>query len=614
MPPVRKSTLLRLHLALCLSLALPGSACFPPDTDRCAGIDCGDHGACVVVGGAPRCECAIGYVQLGSQCVTTPDGGVDGQTSCGNGVADESEICDGDDLRGRTCESLGFQGGALACRATCDYFDTTGCDTSCGDGLAGGSEACDSTDLSNETCESLGYYGGALACTASCQFNTTGCTGRCGDGIILFGVEACDGTNLGGRNCTSVGFHRGTLACDASCQHDVSGCELFCGDGILQAAYESCEGTDLGGATCESIGYSGGGPLACQADCSFDVSGCVSVCGNGLIDTGEVCDDGNTLGGDGCSADCSSAQGHIVFVSDRTGRFELWTMTDDGSNLAQLTFAASGSDTCEGAHGPRWSPDGSRVAFRYGGDAVTCGGDPTIYVVNSDGTGLTSVLQAPVTGGLSWARDGQGIIYTAGTDRTLRIVDVTTSVDASFYDGQNQELDPDMHPFVDLIAFSQFIAGGDYPGIFSVRVDGSALQQLVGGCLSGCGLQSARWSSNGARLLYRQGGGIFWIDVATTVGATVLSGGAELVVDWMTDTRVVFQTAPPASDISAINIDGTGAQLLTTDPAFDGEPDWHPGRRDTDLDGVLDFEDNCVLVPNSNQLDLDLDGVGDACD
>ncbi|MFT7578730.1 MAG: putative repeat protein (TIGR01451 family) [Myxococcota bacterium] len=35
---------------------------------------------------------------------------------------------------------------------------------------------------------------------------------------------------------------------------------------------------------------------------------------------------------------------------------------------------------------------------------------------------------------------------------------------------------------------------------------------------------------------------------------------------------------------------------------------------DTDVDGVLDADDNCPTNANSNQLDLDLDGQGDACD
>jgi hypothetical protein len=35
---------------------------------------------------------------------------------------------------------------------------------------------------------------------------------------------------------------------------------------------------------------------------------------------------------------------------------------------------------------------------------------------------------------------------------------------------------------------------------------------------------------------------------------------------------------------------------------------------DTDGDGVLDADDNCTLVPNADQRDVDGDGFGNICD
>jgi len=45
----------------------------------------------------------------------------------------------------------------------------------CGNGIKEGTEECDGTDLGGTTCESLGFTGGTLICTASCTLDTSGC-------------------------------------------------------------------------------------------------------------------------------------------------------------------------------------------------------------------------------------------------------------------------------------------------------------------------------------------------------------------------------------------------------------------------------------------------------
>jgi len=56
---------------------------------------------------------------------------------CGNNIKEEGEQCDGTDLGGTTCQSLGFSGGTLSCSASCD-FNTSGCTSGGGGGGGGG--------------------------------------------------------------------------------------------------------------------------------------------------------------------------------------------------------------------------------------------------------------------------------------------------------------------------------------------------------------------------------------------------------------------------------------------------------------------------------------------
>ncbi len=59
----------------------------------------------------------------GSQC----DGSGNCVGTCGNGTTEPGEACDGNDLAGQSCQSLGFAGGTLACAGDCQSFDTSGC-------------------------------------------------------------------------------------------------------------------------------------------------------------------------------------------------------------------------------------------------------------------------------------------------------------------------------------------------------------------------------------------------------------------------------------------------------------------------------------------------------
>ncbi|MEW5854163.1 MAG: hypothetical protein AB2A00_35640 [Myxococcota bacterium] len=200
---------------------------------------------------------------------------LDGTCQCGNGVAEGTEECDGDDVRGRDCVALGYDTGPLVCTQRCRYAKT--CAYSCGSGVALGDEQCDGNDLRGQTCQSLGFDGGDLAC-GTCVFDTRLCTGAppvCGDGVASGSLEQCDGNDMGGLTCQDLGYTGGSPCCHANCQINAGTCTgpgPVCGDGV-RAGLEECDGSDLGGKTCASLGYTTG-TLGCTRECRVNPSLC----------------------------------------------------------------------------------------------------------------------------------------------------------------------------------------------------------------------------------------------------------------------------------------------------------------------------------------------------
>ncbi len=261
---------------------------------------------------------------------------------CGNGVVEGPEDCDGFNLNGQTCATLGqgFNGGVLNCDTTTCLYDTTGCTegASCGNGLREGTEECDGADMNGVTCVALGYAGGMLECTTACTRDTTGCTQtaeNCTNGIDDDGDNAVDCNDLdcssdpacGGspENCTNGidDDQDGLIDCDdqVDCSSDPScqtGGTEICNNGIDDDGLFGCDCADLLGclfdfncllAPTEETNCTDGqdDDLDCLVDCADPDCATDAACG-GLV---EICDNGVDDDNDG-AADCddSDCAGH----------------------------------------------------------------------------------------------------------------------------------------------------------------------------------------------------------------------------------------------------------------------------------------------------------------
>jgi hypothetical protein len=159
--------------------------------------------------------------------------------------------------------------GAIDCDDDTCRADAS-CGPRCGDDTANAGEDCDGSDLNGASCLSLGADGGTLVCNTACQFDQSQCVndGVCGDNAVDPG-EDCDGNNLGGASCLSLGLEDGILVCDGTCQFNPTGCgtDIACGNNILELG-EQCDDGCLSGTpnVCEAIDNGDGCSSACQTE------------------------------------------------------------------------------------------------------------------------------------------------------------------------------------------------------------------------------------------------------------------------------------------------------------------------------------------------------------
>ncbi len=298
-------------------------------------------------------------------------------STCGNGVVDPGEDCDGGANCTATC-TFACSNPAVDCpaapvcqmaacdanHACADVADTSQDGTSCGTNMKCQNGSClstmavcgDGTVEFGEDCDFGSNNGPGTGCESNCKFSCTMSPNSCDDGNVCNGLETCITNTVGGATgqiCMSAANAMNGTACgtgmictNGSCTADVCGngyavAPEECddgglngtpGDGCSATCTYTCVSTDpsrdcasnnpcIGQGTCNDTTHvctagsalTNGTPCGSGGTCQNGV--CTSpICGDGVRSGTEQCDDGNTKNLDGCDSGCRFEQVHRMIT------------------------------------------------------------------------------------------------------------------------------------------------------------------------------------------------------------------------------------------------------------------------------------------------------------
>lgn len=283
----------------------------------------------------------------------------------------------------------------------------------------------------------------------------------------------------------------------------------------------------------------------------------------------------------------SGIEGRVVFAN-RGATSQLYVVSPQ-----QPTPTPLGRDPVVG-FSPRWSPDGTKLAFVSERD-----GNAELYSVTANGIDEERLTQNGVSDvHPSWTKNGLGIVFQRGTGTNAEIysLDLVSGGAKRLTRNRRPDYDPATAPA------GRWLVFGRSGHLFKMTLGGTRPKRLT----SGQSLDSQpAWSPAGVGIVFVRSNGTesdLYLVNANGRGLkrlTATPGRAESSPAWSPGgDKIAFRAcaaSPAACQLYVVNADGSGERPLV-EGGVDGEqPDWQalPAKRSWDADA--DF----FLAPNN---------------
>ncbi len=265
----------------------------------------------------------------------------------------------------------------------------------------------------------------------------------------------------------------------------------------------------------------------------------------------------------------------IAFVSTRDGDYAIFAMAGDGGGQHRLTshdVDVSSPQALFFQIDPAWSPDGSRIAF-----SSRRSGTFDIYVMSADGTGTRRLTSGKaVDAHPSFSPDGRRIVFARDSDIYVMAADGTGLRQISGVEAEDGE--PAWSPDGKWIAYVRRASGETAKELWLMRPDGSEAHALT--TLGGDVLQPA-WSPDGSRIAFstKEASGSFY--ELRTIGVdgkdvreVVPTASDNFAPSWSPDGERIAYVEDGA--VFSVELGGGDAERLTSQDSNDATPVWNP--------------------------------------